>query len=477
MVHTKIIKYIGIGCISLAYAACNIPHLVGKAEDKTVPASYSKSQDTTNSAKLKWHEYFTDPYLVALIDTALKNNQELNITLQEIEIARNEIRVRKGEYLPFVGVKGAAGIDKVGRYTNIGASEANVPIAPGRETPEPLPDYLLAAYAKWEVDIWHKLRNAKQAAVNRYLSTIDGKNFVVTNLIAEVANSYYELLALDNQLAILKQNIDLQTNALETVKLQKEAAKATELAVKKFEAEVLKTRSKQYDIQQSITETENKINFLLARFPQPIPRNAAAFNASIPVVVHAGIPSQLLENRPDIRKAEQELTAAKLDIKVARAQFYPSLGISASLGYQAFNPSFFVNTPESMLYSLAGDLVAPVVNRNAIKAAYYSANAKQIQAVYNYERTIVNAFREVVNQLSKISNLEKGYDLRSQQVQALTQSITISNDLFRSARADYMEVLLTQRDALEARFELVETRKQQMNAMVNIYQALGGGWN
>jgi multidrug efflux system outer membrane protein len=125
-----------------------------------------------------------------------------------------------------------------------------VPIAPGRETPEPLPDYLLAAYAKWEVDIWHKLRNAKQAAVNRYLSTIDGKNFVVTNLIAEVANSYYELLALDNQLAILKQNIDLQTNALETVKLQKEAAKVTELAVKKFEAEVLKTRSKQYDIQQ-----------------------------------------------------------------------------------------------------------------------------------------------------------------------------------------------------------------------------------
>jgi multidrug efflux system outer membrane protein len=130
-----------------------------------------------------------------------------------------------------------------------------------------------------------------------------------------------------------------------------------------------------------------------------------------------------------------------------------------------------------LLYSIAGDLMAPLVNRNAIKAAYYSANAKQIQAIYNYQRTVLNAYIEVVNQLSKISNLEKSYDLKEKEVQALTQSITISNNLFKSARADYMEVLLTQRDALESRFELIETKKQQMNAMVNVYQALGGGWN
>jgi outer membrane protein TolC len=121
--------------------------------------------------------------------------------------------------------------------------------------------------------------------------------------------------------------------------------------------------------------------------------------------------------------------------------------------------------------------VAPLVNRNAIKATYINANAKQIQAVYNYERTIVNAYVEVANQLAKISNLQKSYDLKSKQVEALTQSITIANDLFKSARADYMEVLMTQRDALESKFELVETKKQQMNAMVNIYRALGGGWN
>jgi NodT family efflux transporter outer membrane factor (OMF) lipoprotein len=477
MFRNKVYKYIGIGCVFLAYAACKVPTLVEKSGNQTVPASYNSSQDSTNMAKLTWKEYFTDPYLVALIDTALKNNQELNITLQEIEIARNEIRARKGEYLPFVGLRGGAGIDKVGRYTPQGASESNIDIAPGRETPEPLPDYLLAAYAKWEVDIWHKLRNAKKAAVNRYLGSVEGKNFVVTTLVAEVANSYYELLALDNQLDIVKQNIDIQTNALETVKLQKEAARVTELAVRKFEAEVLKTRSLQYDIQQKITETENRINFLLGRYPQPIARNDAGFNSLVPATIHAGLPSQLLANRPDIKRAEQELTASKLDVKVAKAQFYPSVGITASVGYQAFNPSFLIKTPESMLYSLAGELAAPLVNRNAIKAAYYNANSRQIQAAYNYERTILNAYVEVVNQVAKISNLEKSYDLRSKQVQALTQSITISNDLFRSTRADYMEVLLTQRDALESKFELVETKKQQMNAVVNIYQALGGGWN
>ncbi|HEY8954765.1 TolC family protein, partial [Chitinophaga sp.] len=374
-------------------------------------------------------------------------------------------------------VKAAAGIEKVGRYTSQGAGDATTEIKPGKEMPDPLPDYLLAAYASWEVDIWKKLHNAKKAAISRYLSTVEGKNFLVTNLVAEIANSYYELLALDNQLAIVKQNIDIQNNALEIVKLQKEATRVTELAVRKFEAEVLNTKSLQYNIQQQITETENRINFLLGRYPQPVPRNDQTFDIAVPASIHAGIPSQLLANRPDIKQAELELAASKLDIQVAKAEFYPSLGISAAIGYQAFNPKYLFNTPTSLLYSLAGDLAAPLVNKNAIKANYYTANAKQVQAIYNYERTILNAYVEVANQLSKIHNLEKSYDLKTQEVGALTRSITISNDLFKSARADYMEVLMTQRDALESKFELIETKKQQLNALVNIYQALGGGWN
>lgn len=460
----------------LAIAGCKAPAVAVRNEKKEVPVAFESNSDTTNTAALPWRSFFKDPALVNLIDTALKNNQELAITLQEIEIARNDIRVRQGALLPMVGAKAGAGVEKVGRYTSQGAGDASTEIEPGKEMPDPLGDFNVGVFANWEVDIWKKLRNSKEAAIDRFLSTVEGKNFVLTNLIAEVANSYYELVSLDNQLTIVKQNIQLQQSALDVVKIQKEASRATELAVKKFEAEVLKSKSLEFDILQQIKETENRINFLLGRYPQPIVRDQSNYADLLPATVSTGIPSQLLANRPDIKQAELDLAAAKLDVKVARKEFYPTLEISAGVGLQAFKPSYLVKMPESILYNLVGDLAAPLINRNAIKAEYATANAKQLQAVYNYERTVLNAYLEVSNQLSNISNLQKSYGLKSQQVDALTKSIDIANDLFRNARADYLEVLMTQRDVLEAKLELIETKKQQLSAAVNVYRDLGGGW-
>ncbi|MFC4211303.1 TolC family protein [Pedobacter lithocola] len=477
MFKRNIYKYLGLVLICAAYSACNVPEYAQRNENKNVPAGFNNLTDSTNTGKVQWRQFFTDPNLVSLIDTAIKNNQELNVTLQEIEIAKNEIKSRKGDLLPTLGYRVGAGLEKVGRYTSSGAGDASTDITPGREVPEVLPDYAFGLQANWEADIWHKLRNAKKAAVTRYLSTVEGRNFVITNLVAEVANSYYELLALDNQLAIVKQNIALQSNALELMKIQKQATRVTELAVRKFEADVLSSKSLEFDILQNITESENKINYLLGRFPQPIIRDKGSFTDLVPPTVQAGLPAQLLANRPDIKQAELDLAAAKLDVQVAKAQFYPSLGISATIGYQAFNPSYLLRTPESLAYSLAADLAGPLINRNAIKAEYATANAKQLQAVFNYEKTILNGYVEVANQLSNITNLQKSYDLKSKQVLALTQSIDISNDLFKAARADYFEVLMTQRDALQSKLELIETKKQQLNAVVNIYHALGGGWN
>ena len=473
----KHIKTLVSICTVLVVHSC-VPTKTVREADASVPEQYSgEMNDTVNTATVKWRDYFKDENLTSLIDVALQNNQELNIVLQEIAVAQSEVKEKKGEYLPFVDLKAGGGLEKVGRYTSQGASDANNDIRPGEEFPEPLGDFLLEARADWEIDVWHKLRNAKKAAVMRYLSSVEGKNFMVTNLISEIANAYYELLALDNQMAIVKQNIGIQSNALEIVKLQKAAAKVNELAVKKFEAEVLHTKSLQFEIQQEIVQKENEINFLLGRYPQPIARNFSGFETLVPETVQLGLPSQLLANRPDIKQAELDLMAAKLDVKVAKARFYPSLGISAGIGFQSFKTEYLLESPESLIYSVFGELTAPLINRNAIKAAYTGANAKQLQAVYNYEQTILNAYVEVVNQLAKIDNLEKSYDLRSKEVDALTASIDISNRLFRSARADYMEVLMTQRDALEARVELIETKQKQMSAVVNVYRALGGGWN
>lgn len=459
----------------LSLASC-APSLKVREARISAPATYAGSADSTDAAAVKWQQFFADPVLRALIDSALANNQELNIMVQEMEIARNEVRARKGEYLPFIDLAAGAGVDKVGRYTRDGAVEHGLEIDEGTEFPEPLPDLMVAARASWELDVWGRLRNAKKAAAMRYLASAEGRNFMVTNLVAEIANAYYELMALDMQLEMLRTNIAIQQDALGIVKLQKQAAKVTELAVRRFEAEVLKNRSLQFSIEQRIVETENRINFLVGRYPQPVLRNSQAFANLVPDTIYAGLPVQLLAYRPDVREAELELAAAKLDVRSARASFYPSVRLTAGVGLNAFDASHLVQTPQSLLYGLAGELVAPLINRNAIKAAYGNANARQLQAVYAYERTVLNAYVEVVNELSNIRNLRNSYDLRAQQVEALSGSITISTNLFRSARADYMEVLLTQRDALEARFELVETRKQQMNAMVNVYQALGGGW-
>lgn len=462
---------------AIVNAGCKIPTLVQAPQPKTTPSGFTISDDSLNSELIKWRTFFSDSHLIGLIDTALKNNQELSITLQEIEIARNDIRARHGRLLPFIEGGAGAGIDKVGRYTSQGAGDAATDITNNKKVPDWLPDYRFGLTASWEADIWKKLRNAKQAAFTRYLSTIEGKNFVVTNLIAEIANSYYELLALDNQLQIVKQTIALQQNALNIVRIQKQAAAATELAVKKFEGEVLGSQSLEFDILQKIQEKENIINFLLGRYPQHIDRDSTGILNVTPSQIASGIPSQLLQNRPDIKQAALDLQAAKLDVKVAKAEFYPSFNIVAGLGFQAFNPSFLVKFPESLLFNLAGDIAGPLINKSAIKAEYYNASARQIQAVYNYDKTILNAYIEVSTELSNIKNQQHIYDLKSKQVDTLTATINISNALFKSARADYLEVLLSQRDALEAKLELIEVRLRQFNAVTNIYRALGGGWN
>ncbi len=459
----------------VSFTACKIPALISKQENKTVPEYYTTAKDSTNIANLKWRQYFTDPFLIAIIDTALKNNQELNIALREIEIDKNEIQARKGEYLPFVNIGGVAAFEKTGKYTFDGLSEEDLNANP-EKGPKHVGDFRAGVYASWELDVWKKLRNAKKSAAIKYFSTIEGRNFIVTNVIAEISSAYYELLALDNLLAIVQQNIELQQNALRMVKLEKEAAKVSQLAVNRFDAQLLHTQNLQFDIQQQIVETENKINFLSGRYASHVARTTASLN-DIPVeMVQTGIPSQLLLNRPDIRQAELILAASKLDVQVARANFYPSFKLNASSGFTAFNPSF-VFRPESMLYSFAGDAIAPLINKNGIKAAYKNANEKQIIAAYQYERTILSAFTEVVNHLSLIDNYKKSYDTKSKEVEILTQSVDISNKLFISSKADYIEVLFTQREALDSRIELIETKLKQLQTKVNIYRSLGGGWN
>lgn len=482
MINVKIRNtYIAALFSVLLFSACKAPQatVVKDTVKEALPQNYGTqdlADSTRNSGITPWKQFFTDPALASLIEEALNNNQDLLIALQEIEIAKSDVAAKKGNLAPSIGYTVGSSLTKYGRYTSAGAGDATTDIKPGKAMPDPLMDYQAGLTLDWEADIWNKLRTQKKASVARYLSTVEGKNFVLSSLIAEVASTYYELLSLDNQLDVTQKYIKLQEKALEISKIQKEAAVATELAVKQFEAALAKTKASAFSISQSITETENQLNTLLGRYPQPVKRDKNSFLNIIPQTVYTGIPSQLLQNRPDIKQAELELQASRFDIEAARKEFYPSLNISATLGLDAFKPSYLVKMPESVAYNVAAGLAGPLINKSAIQAQFKQADARQLEALYGYDKTILQAYIDISNQLSKIKNTDEYYRLKTQESEALEQSIDISTQLFRNSRADYLDVLTSQRDALDAKLDLIQAKQDQLNTVVAIYKSLGGGW-
>ncbi|MDB4265468.1 TolC family protein [bacterium] len=462
------------GCALLMVPSCAIPKLEDAQEAPALPETFRGFTSEKSSARVRWDEFFKDKNLKRLISQALVGNQELRILAQEVKVAAAEVQARRGEVLPSANLVVGAGIERTSANTRDGAVEENLDIRDGKAFPEPLPDFLMGAELSWEVDIWHKLRNAQKSAALRYLASKEGQNFVVTRLVAEVAQSYYELLALDSKLAALEKTIEIQQRSLEIAKAGKAAARGTELAVQRFQAEVHKNESEVVLVRQEIIEVENEINQLVGRFPQPVERKGISFEGIVLSSPNTGVPAELLRNRSDIREAELELAAAGLDVKVARARFYPQLDLRAGLGYQAFNTRFLIR-PESFAYGIAGDLVTPVLNRKAIKASYRTANAKQLQKLYSYQRTVIKASVEVVNQMSRVKNFGNNVDLKEKQLASLTASVKSANDLFQNARAEYVEVLLAQREMMEARVELIEAKQKELSAVVQTYQAIGGG--
>jgi NodT family efflux transporter outer membrane factor (OMF) lipoprotein len=428
-----------------------------------------------SSAKLPVAAFYDDKYLNVLITDALVGNQQLRILAEEIRIANNETYARSGAYLPFVNWGASAGLDKPGRFTRAGAVEDQLEIVPGRGFPEPLGDFMISADVSWEIDIWHRLRNAQRSAAIRYLATQEGRNFVVTRLVADLAENYYKLLGLDARMRVLDATIAIQQKSLEAAVELKAAGRSTELAVQRFRAEVQKNESERTIIRQEIVETENRINFLVGRYPQPVERSQVEFADLNLNVLSSGVPSELLQNRPDIREAERKVAAAGLDVRVARANFYPSLNLTTGVGLNAFSTGYLFKAPESLIYGVAGGLVGPLINRRAIKAEYSSANAAQLQAIYDYQQTILEAHIEVVNHLTKVENLRRSLEVKRRQLDALAQSVDVANSLFQNARAEYIEVLLAQRELQDARQQLVAIKQEQLSAIVNAYQALGGG--
>ncbi len=464
-------RYISFILVLVLVAGCKVTDKTYTAADYSLPADYAGKRDTGTMAKMSWDKFFADKDLVALMSNALKQNPDLMMALQKVEVARAGLLMNKGALMPSLEAGAAASGNRYGRYTMNGAGNITTP-----EIPYPLvPDYNLGLSSSWEVDIWGKLRNRKKAAQLRLLSSEMGKNAVVTSLLSEVAYRYYELVSLDDELEILEENRKLQETALEIVTIQKDGGRATELAVKQFAAQLMQTKSMEYKARQEIARVEYELNFLSGVLPQKISRTNSIFNGEMPRSIAGGVPSDLLHNRPDVMQAELELRATKADVAAARAAFLPSFNIAATAGFNAYNPGMLFH-PLSLAYGILGGATAPLFNRHLIRASYNLSMAEHKASYYQYGKTALNAVYEVLTSMNNIENLRLQYELNEKEATTLSEAVAISKDLYVTGYANYLEVITAQKNALEAQLNVIQTRKNVYFAFINLYRALGGGW-
>ena len=467
---SKLYYVITILVILMSIVACKTPQAT-MPQDTLKDSLPTLSKDSSITISPAWREFFQDPMLQKLIETALQNNQDLKITLQELAIAKSAITAKQAALLPSVTANIGAGVSKVGRYTAEGAGNVGTEITPGHKIPTVIPDLAPSLQVDWTIDLWNKLNSGKKAAVERYLASEAGQRAIKSQLVADVAENYYLLLALDYKLSVMQQYISLQKDAVRIAQIQKEADADTQLAVEKFEAELAKAQADEFLLRQSIVETENNLNLLLGRFPQTIQRTKVDFlQLPMPTTAHS-LSTQLLLQRPDVIQAEHQLKAAKWDVETARKEFLPSFNISAAIGLNAFNPKYLFKLPESLVFNALGGLTAPLINKKAIQANFAQADALQIEALYNYDKTLLTAFIETSTLQSKISNIKLLQQFKQKQSDALIRAVSAAQKLYLNNRATYLEVIDSERGQLDCKMELIDAKSQQLSTLIEMYSA------
>jgi NodT family efflux transporter outer membrane factor (OMF) lipoprotein len=473
--------YIAFILITLLAVSCSVPKDLQVNEKVNLPEKFKAAQNDSSKVILSnWKEFFKDKLLVALIDSALVNNPDMKIAYQRLYFARSNFKVNRNLLFPTLNADARIGVTRFGDYTidGVGNFDTNFSqnINEDQRIPNPVPDFLLGFSSNWEIGIFGKIRNRKKAAFYKMLASEQGKHLITTQLVAEVARQYYELLSVDTEVEILRNNIDLQEKAFEIIEIQKQSGRINELAVKQFQAQLLHAKTMEAIKIQEQTALENNLNYLLGRYPQKINRKDTIEISDLPETLKTGVPSELLKNRPDVMMAEKEWLAGKAELKSAKAAFYPSININANYGVNAFKSALLFNTPASIAYVLVGSITNPLLNRQQIMAAYKYAFTQKNEAFLNYQKTLLKSVEEVNTELSRYKNYEKAAAYKQEEVKTMKEAVAISNELFLTGYANYMEVLMTRQSRLESELALTQARKELFIASINLYKALGGGW-
>ena len=447
--------------ISAVLFSCNTTRHFQQDEINTEGLFGTGQTDSVTIADQAWQELFTDPYLKDLIAEGLNNNPDLQIATQRVLEAEAYLKQSKASLLPGISAKA------IDNYTR--NSESIYP-----DGPRDVNTYQLGLEASWEVDIWGKLRSSKRAAYADLLATDAGKKAVQTLLISNIARAYYNLTSLDAKLAITRQTVKNNIDLVETMKVLKESGQVTGAAIVQSEAARYAAEVTIPDWEQQIRETENALSMMLGRVPGAIQRNELS-EQQIGALLQTGVPSQLLENRPDVMQAEYSVMSAFEMTNNAHGYFYPALTFTASSGFAATDLDELLD-PASFAANVLGGLTAPLFNKRANITRLNVAKAQQEEALISLRSTLLNAGQEVNNALSLYETSDKKMSLRTQQLEALEKSVEYTKELLTYGSATYTEVLNAQQSLLAAQLNDVNDHLQQLNAIVSLYRALGGGW-
>lgn len=466
-----ITRHIHIIAAAAVIVGCSTAHRY-QQPDVQLPATYANtnSVDSSSIADVDWKSFFRDTALQQLISQTLSGNNDWKIALSNLQ--RSEqllLQARKGS-IPEVSVGINAQSSRPSDNSLNGLSINSF------LHQQHIEDYTTSVQIAWEADIWGKIRAKKKQALASYMATFEGTRALQTSLVASVANDYYNLLMLDEQLRIARQNLLLGDSTVAMVKLQYTAGDASSLAIRQAEAQRSVPALLVPQLQQAISLQENALQILAGQLPGSIQRGTSEDAPYLLQQLNTGFPAKLLSQRPDVKARELELKAATAGQSAAKAALYPSLRISAEGGVNAFKASNWFNLPASLFGLVAGSLTQPLLQHRELKTQATIAGIDREQAVYRFRQSVLAAVGEVSDALVKVKQSNAQQSIAADRVQTLQQATANASLLFKNGAANYLEVITAQSNALQSELELASIKRDRVNAVIDLYRSLGGGW-
>lgn len=465
MKKSIIIKISLVVFATMSLQSCFVAKEYIQPEFEGLEANYRTDgvvSDSVTMANVSWRELFTDPILTNYIVQGLQNNIDIRVALQQIKASEAYFKQGKAGYLPTLSA--------TAQYTHQELPKNSQPIGASGS----IDQYNLSGALSWEADIWGKIHSNKRALQAGYLQTVAAHKAVKTRLIANMASLYYQLLAIDEQIQITEQTIATRSNSLNTSKALKEAGDVTQVGVKQTEAQLYTAQAILIDLKNQSRLLENTMSILLGKMPMAIERSSLA-NQAITTQLALGVPSQLLSNRPDVMAAELNLRNAFELTNVARSNFYPSLTLSANAGYQSFNFDELFNT-NALFSSVMGGLAQPILNGRKVRTQYKVAKAQQEQARLGFKQALLVAGKEVSDAMYAYNTATQKIEIKQKEFDAYKLATNYSQELLNNGLANYLEVLRAEENTLNSSLDLVNAKNSQLQAVVDLYEALGGGW-